>query len=54
MAEYHLFRDLVLAEIKYCPLCRKEVGVKSVAKPDVDLKICENCGAAVSIRYKDY
>jgi|GEM_PF-3630695 NMD protein affecting ribosome stability and mRNA decay len=43
-----------MTEMKYCPICHKEVDVEYVAKPDVDLKVCKNCGAAVSIRYKDY
>lgn len=43
-----------MVETKYCPFCRREVEVKYSNKPDVDLKICTNCGAAVSIRYKAY
>ena len=43
-----------MTETKYCPICHKEVEVEYVDKPDADLKICKNCGAAVSIRYKDY
>ena len=41
-------------ERKFCPICNKDRDVALVRKPDVDLKICKECGSAVSIRYKDY
>ncbi len=43
-----------MIETKYCPICHMEVQVEHVTKPDVDLKVCKKCGAAVSIRYKDF
>ena len=43
-----------MTERKYCPICHVETVVEYVTKPDVDLKVCKNCGAAVSILYKDY
>jgi hypothetical protein len=43
-----------MTEMKYCPICHKEVEVEYVTKPDADLKVCKNCGAAVSIRYNDH
>jgi hypothetical protein len=42
-----------LSERKFCPNCKKETDLVFVSKPDVDLKLCEECGTAVSIRYKD-
>ena len=40
-------------ERKFCPMCEQEVEIIFVRKPDVDLKLCKNCGTAVSVRYKD-
>jgi Zn ribbon nucleic-acid-binding protein len=42
-----------MAEYKFCPVCNKENEVTYVRKPDVDLKLCMECGSAVSILYKD-
>lgn len=42
-----------MLEKKFCPICRAETEVSLVVKPDVNLKICKKCGAAVSIQYKD-
>ena len=49
-----LYVMLSLNERKLCPICHMETGVEYVSKPDVDLKVCKNCGAAVSILYKEY
>lgn len=40
-------------EKRVCPICMKEVEVELIRKPDVDLRICGNCGAAISILYKE-
>ena len=42
-----------MAERKFCPVCNKENEVTYLRKPDVDLKLCKECGSAVSILYKD-
>ena len=42
-----------VAKKRFCPMCGREVQVRLVRKPDVDIKVCTNCGRAVSIRYKD-
>ncbi|MGI0091341.1 MAG: hypothetical protein ACREBS_06495 [Nitrososphaerales archaeon] len=42
-----------MSETKYCPICQIEPKVSYVVKPDIELKICKNCGSAVSILYKD-
>ncbi len=43
----------MIVERRMCPVCKKEVEVELVRKPDVDLKICTVCGAAISILYKE-
>jgi Zn ribbon nucleic-acid-binding protein len=40
-------------ERRVCPVCEQEAEVVLVRKPDVDLKLCKNCGTAVSVLYKD-
>lgn len=40
-------------ERRTCPVCMRETEIEFVRKPDVDLKICKNCGAAIAILYKD-
>jgi Zn ribbon nucleic-acid-binding protein len=40
-------------ERKFCPVCEKQAEVILVRKPDIDLKLCKNCGNAVSVLYKD-
>lgn len=42
-----------MVETKFCPICQIETEVSLVVKPDVNLKICKKCGAAISIQYKD-
>lgn len=43
-----------MTERKRCPICNMETEVDYVRKPEVDLKVCKNCGAVVSILYKYY
>jgi len=38
---------------KYCSTCQKVTEFSHVAKPDVELKLCKECGHVVSILYKD-
>jgi hypothetical protein len=40
-------------ERKFCPVCEQEAEIIFVRKPDVDLKLCKNCGTAISVLYKD-
>jgi hypothetical protein len=41
-------------ERKLCVVCGKLAEPILIHKPDVDLKICSLCGAAISILYKDF